>query len=101
MNHIPQTQPSRTQLLIKDRRGTHGNFYEQSWLSQELKKIARQGVRWDDLTCMQKEALQMILHKLSRILSGDPNCVDHWLDIQGYSQLIIDRLDNALGVGQN
>ena len=51
----------------------------------------------------QKEALEMIATKMGRIVNGDPDYLDSWLDIQGYCQLIIDRvrkdkiaLDNAV-----
>jgi hypothetical protein len=36
----------------------------------------------------QQEALDMIQHKIGRILNGDPDYVDNWDDIAGYSQLI-------------
>ena len=32
----------------------------------------------------------MILHKLARILNGDPNYVDSWHDIAGYAILVED-----------
>ena len=34
----------------------------------------------------------MICHKLGRIINGDPNYDDSWLDIAGYAQLIVNRL---------
>ena len=34
----------------------------------------------------------MIAHKIGRILNGDPNYLDSWIDIVGYAQLIVDRL---------
>jgi hypothetical protein len=30
----------------------------------------------------------MIQHKIGRILNGDPDYVDNWDDIAGYSQLV-------------
>jgi hypothetical protein len=40
----------------------------------------------------QKEALEMVAHKLGRIVNGDPNYLDSWVDIIGYTQLVLDRL---------
>jgi hypothetical protein len=38
------------------------------------------------------EALDMICHKIGRIINGDANYHDNWLDIAGYSMLVADRL---------
>ena len=46
----------------------------------------------------QREALEMIAHKIARILNGDPNYADNWIDIAGYATLVANRLekeDNA------
>ena len=32
---------------------------------------------------------------LGRILAGDPNFHDHWLDISGYAKLVADRLEGV------
>ena len=40
----------------------------------------------------QWEALEMIVHKMARIVNGNPGKVDHWVDIAGYAKLIADRL---------
>jgi hypothetical protein len=37
----------------------------------------------------------MIAHKIGRILNGDPNYADSWIDIAGYAQLVADRLTRA------
>ncbi|MFZ2404544.1 MAG: hypothetical protein WAW41_05360 [Methylobacter sp.] len=43
---------------------------------------------WRKLSPSQKEALEMIAHKIGRILNGDPNYSDSWHDIAGYAQLV-------------
>jgi hypothetical protein len=43
--------------------------------------------RWK-LSVSQREALEMILHKIARILNGDPNFKDSWTDIIGYARLV-------------
>jgi hypothetical protein len=42
---------------------------------------------WLSLTASQKEALDMIQHKVARILNGNANHQDHWVDIAGYAEL--------------
>ena len=33
----------------------------------------------------------MIAHKIARIICGNPNHLDHYIDIVGYAQRIIER----------
>jgi hypothetical protein len=56
------------------------------WLE---KKQYRQGRH---ITDSQAEALHMIMHKVGRILNGDPNYIDSWIDIAGYAKLVADEL---------
>jgi hypothetical protein len=44
------------------------------------------------LAADQQEALDMICHKIGRIVNGDPNYADSWVDIAGYATLVADRL---------
>lgn len=71
---------------------THGDFSDNARVSQELQRVMMRSPNWDKLSCVQLEALQMYAHKVARILSGDPNEPDHWVDIGGYSRLVVDRL---------
>ena len=41
---------------------------------------------------VHREALEMIVHKIARIVNGDPNYIDNWIDICGYSKLVIDEI---------
>jgi hypothetical protein len=50
---------------------------------------------WKNLVSDQREALDMIVHKIGRIINGDPNYIDSWQDIIGYAQLVKDRLESA------
>lgn len=77
-------QPSAT--VTSDRNSTHGSFDENARISQELKNVIRSCD--GELTDAQREALDMICLKLSRILSGHANFKDHWTDISGYAQLV-------------
>lgn len=48
-----------------------------------------------DLDPDQREALEMIAHKIARILNGDPNYADSWHDVAGYATLVADRLQGV------
>ena len=39
------------------------------------------------------EALHMIFHKIGRLVNGNPNHRDSWVDIAGYAQLVVDIID--------
>lgn len=43
---------------------------------------------------MHREALDMIAHKIGRILNGDHDYADSWDDIAGYARLVADRVRN-------
>ena len=56
-------------------------------LAAELHKRRKQ------MDADQNEALQMICHKIARIVNGDPDYADSWVDIAGYAKLVADRLE--------
>lgn len=76
-----------TRQLTSERNKTHGDFSANARISQELKMTMYKYQAHDDMTLEQREALDMICLKLSRILSGNTNFRDHWDDIAGYAHL--------------
>lgn len=79
---------------LAERQQTHGDFNVQSMISQQLKLTARESPNsnWDELDWDMQESLDMILHKVARLLAGDPNTIDTWHDISGYATLVERRL---------
>lgn len=73
--------------ILSDRRKTHGDWNEGSRLEQNFMRVAQSSPVWPSLTDSQRSALFMILHKIRRILAGDPSTKDHWDDIAGYAKL--------------
>lgn len=71
--------------LTGERKKTHGDWMRQSYVAQELKAVV--GSNDGHLEPHQREAVDMIVVKLSRILSGDASFEDHWDDIAGYAHL--------------
>ncbi len=78
--------------LLNTRGKTHGDFKSNSRLVQFMKDMLRSSNNWNDLEEYQREALDMTLHKIGRIMTGDHKFIDSWLDICGYNQLVIDQL---------
>lgn len=79
--------------ILDERRKTHGDFLVHSMISQNLKECLWVRDGWRRLNLMQQEALEMICHKISRVVAGDPNHADHWRDIAGYATLIVNYLE--------
>lgn len=77
---------------LSTRANTHGSFIDNGQIMQEFKELARSGKNWIELAPHQREAIDMILHKLGRILCGNPNFSDHWHDIAGYATLVENTL---------
>lgn len=73
--------------VLKERGGTHGRFDQSAVTVQNLKEVMRRAPSWKGLPLPQREALDMIQHKIGRILHGDYTHLDHWDDIQGYAKL--------------
>lgn len=88
---IPPTLGS-IQGVLKERGDRYGAFDGHAHITQRLKAIMRNTKDWEKLTDSQKEALEMTAHKIGRILNGDPNYLDSWIDIVGYVQLVCNQL---------
>jgi len=80
---------------LAERGERYGTFKGHAEISQRLKGVLRkfEAERGCDLDPDQREALEMVMHKIARILNGDPNYADSWHDIAGYAQLVADRLN--------
>lgn len=76
---------------LNERGRNYGDFTTQAQLAQSLKQVmVAHGMH--QLKPFQRESLEMIQHKISRILNGDPNYVDSWDDIAGYALIVAERL---------
>ncbi|QAY00903.1 hypothetical protein HC6_0022 [Escherichia phage HC6] len=87
---------SPTEALITERGSRYGKFKDGAEIMQELKGVMREVDGWHNLTPSQREALDMIQHKIGRILNGDPTYDDSWKDIAGYATLIVNELNGEI-----
>ena len=76
----------------------YGKFIEGAEVMQMLKRVVQNALSNRDkvLAHDQAESLDMIIHKIGRIVNGNPDVVDHWLDIAGYAKLVADRLEGRV-----
>lgn len=77
--------------LLAERQTTHGNFEDNAILSQALKETFRAVPGWKSLSPIEREAMDMIALKFSRILSGRSMERQHWEDIVGYAKLVEEK----------
>lgn len=77
--------------ILKERGDVYnlnGTYADHATLTQNLKKRMREHVGWKGLPPAMQESLDMIQHKIARILNGVPEYKDNWSDIIGYARLI-------------
>ena len=79
--------------LLTGRAKRYGAFKDHAIISQGLQDVMRAAPGWQRLAPDQKEALIMVQHKVARVLNGDPDYVDNYVDIAGYAKLVADRLE--------
>lgn len=87
-----------TDEILAERGKRYGEFEDHARITQRIKDViysemcgrqVKRPVMFDDDMI---ESLEMIAHKIGRIINGDPNYEDSWRDIAGYAQLVADRL---------
>lgn len=80
--------------ILTERGDRYGTFTGHAALTQHLKGVIRKALieRGKVLADDQTEALEMICHKIGRIVNGDPDYVENYRDIAGYAMLVADRL---------
>lgn len=82
--------------VLSERGSRYGTLMSNATISQGLKEILHSSSNWEAMPPDMREALDMIVHKISRIVEGDFNYDDSWIDISGYSTLIVERLHLTL-----
>lgn len=105
---------------LEERGKNYGVFADHAAIAQSLKALmsgdwaALQDVlvdqtqlqtalmgKWDVLAFDMQESLHMIAHKIARILNGNPDHIDSWVDIAGYAQLVANRLQGKKDHGED
>jgi len=73
---------------LSERGARYGVFAEHARITQNLKRAMVDSPNWAGLSDDKREALEMVAHKIGRILNGDPCYADSWHDIIGYTRLV-------------
>lgn len=81
--------------ILEERGKNYGPFEDHARIAQSIKRVMfknDKGILLDT----QREALEIIAHKIGRIVNGNPNYADSWRDIAGYASLIVKELEGKI-----
>ena len=81
--------------ILEERGNRYGQFIDNAKFTHFVKEEMRRSPSWSKMYADQREALDMIAHKIARIVNGDPDYMDSWDDIAGYAKLVSDRLRSS------
>ena len=90
-----QKEVTKVDAILDARAENYGKFIDGAEIMQMLKRMVHGYIenRGTQLAFDQRESIDMIIHKLGRIINGNPDHVDSWRDIAGYATLVADRLE--------
>ena len=81
--------------VLAERGNRYGAFDRHAQITQDLKRVMHHSPKWRNLTPSQKEAMEMIAHKMGRMLNGDVTYADNVVDIIGYATLMLNDMRTA------
>jgi len=87
LTNLKSTKGTDLDVTLAERGTRYGHFSHHAALSQRLKRAMSAHSKYLAMSPVHKEALEMIAHKMARIVNGDPNYKDSWVDIAGYAKL--------------
>ena len=92
----PEPAPETNQIekILDKRAEQYGTFVRNADIAIKLKQVIHNAMVREDTQLYpdQLQALDMIVTKIGRILTGNPSHLDSWIDIAGYAKLVSDRL---------
>lgn len=92
-----EEQQGNIVTTLQERGSRYGSFTGHAKITQAIKQAMADSPNWSSLAPDMREALEMVAHKVGRILNGDPEYHDSWHDIVGYAKLVADRLQPVRG----
>jgi hypothetical protein len=84
-----------TQVLV-ERGKDYGDYASKAQFIQGVKYLMRSSPSWEAMDADMRESMEMIAHKMGRVVYGDSNYADSWIDIAGYAKLVADRLEGKV-----
>lgn len=81
---------------LEERGSRYGEFKDYALVAGTLNRVIANRIEDcnnEDIEFIHTEALKMIVSKIARVISGDPNYIDNWHDIAGYATLVVKELE--------
>jgi hypothetical protein len=94
----PEPEVSGVGKVLDARAEQYGSFMQSADTVIRIKGIMHNAVARNEVHLYpdQLQALDMIATKISRIVHGNPNHLDSWIDIAGYATLVADRIQGKI-----
>lgn len=93
-------EQDNAEAKVYARNPEYGTFKSRAKYLRALKQVTADHLRdmgsEDKLTDSQEVALGEIFNKISRIINGDNNKIDSWLDLAGYATLVRKELQGEI-----
>ena len=81
------------EATLAERGKSYGEFRDGAKIAMDMFAIVTAAPSYAAMTADKQYAAFMVCAKLARLLNGDPEHRDSWLDIAGYAQLAHDRCE--------
>ena len=82
--------------MLVERGKDYGDYASKAQFIQGVKYLMRSSPSWEAMDADMRESMEMIAHKMGRVVYGDSNYADSWIDIAGYAKLVADRLEGKV-----
>ena len=78
--------------VLDERASRYGTFANHAEISQSLQEVLWDAPNWHKMPLDTRQAFVVICDKMARALNGDPEYDDNFVDIIGYSTLVLNRI---------
>jgi len=90
--NLAAAEDNTVEQVLEERGNDYGDYASKAQFIQGVKYLMRTSPSWEAMDADMRESMEMIAHKMGRVVYGDPTHKDNFLDIAGYAKLVADRL---------
>jgi hypothetical protein len=90
--NLAASEDNTVEQVLVERGKDYGDYASKAQFIQGVKYLMRSSPSWEAMDADMRESMEMIAHKMGRVVYGDPAHKDNFLDIAGYAKLVADRL---------
>lgn len=91
---IEEVRQNNIDSILSERQSQYGCYEDVAKTTRDILKALRIG-NYENMPAPHQEALHMIASKMARLVHGDANHLDSWVDIGGYSKLIVNLIEGS------